>query len=108
MPKSGGTFTGRVTTAKPFNQIITGTGIKGSKYGSNYIPALWNFNTGVTPTDGDIITIKIPVAVIEYGVYMTINGHTSNPVAISGTTRLTNEYNVGQYLTLQYEQNNTV
>ena len=57
-----------------------------------YTAAKWVFNLSIaTPNDGDTITIKVPVASHDYGVYIsTDNGTTYKPVGILGsTTRLT-------------------
>lgn len=94
---SGGTLTGRLTTAKTINQIITGSGTaasdKGEGVSPRYFPAQWKFNTGLTATNGDIITIKVPVAGHTYGVFMSIdNGTNYYPVVLNGTGRLTTHY----------------
>ena len=106
--KSGDTMTGRLTTAKPINQIITGSGTaaqdKGSGVSPRYFPAKWTFNTGQTVTNGDIITIKIPCAGHDYGVFISIdNGTTYKPVSIVGTSRLTTHFGNAAYLTLIYK-----
>ena len=106
--KSGDTMTGRLTTTKPINQIITGTGTaaqdKGSGVSPRYFPAKWTFNTGQTLTNGDILTIKIPVAGHDYGVFISIdNGTTYKPISISGTSRLTTHFGNASYLTLIYK-----
>ena len=105
---SGGTMTGRLSTSKPIGQILTGTGTaaqdKGSGVSNRYVPAKWTFNTGLTATDGDIITIKIPVAGHDYGVYLSIdNGTTYYPIVCNSTGRLTTHYPVDNYITLVYE-----
>ena len=108
LPLSGGTLTGRVTTTKFLNDIITGTGTaaqdKGSGVSPRYFPAKWTFNTSQTPTNGDIIVIKIPVAGHDYGVYLSIdNGTTYYPVVVTGTSRLTSHYPNGNYLALIFK-----
>lgn len=114
LPLTGGTLTGRLTMGgKPVSQIITGTGTVGQDKGSGqtnrYVPSEWKFNTGVTVADGDIFTIKIPVAGISYGVWVSMdNGTTYYPVAINGTTRLGTHYGSGSFLTLQYENSGSV
>ena len=104
--------TGMITTfgltAKKVNNFITGSGTaasdKGSGVSPRYFPAKWTFNIGSTLTDGDIITIKIPVAGHSYGVYLSIdNGTTYKPIVLNGTGRLTTHYGVNTYITLVYE-----
>ena len=63
----------RLVASKAISQIITGTGTAGSYTNSTYYPAKWTFNTGLTATDGDIFTIKIPIAGHDYGVFMSID-----------------------------------
>ena len=98
LPLAGGTLTGRLTTTKTINQIVTGSGTaasdKGSGVSPRYFPAKWTFNTGLTATNGDIITIKLPVAGHDYGVFMSIdNGSHYYPVVVgNGTGRLTTHY----------------
>ena len=108
LPLAGGTLTGRVITTKTLNQIVTGTGTaaqdKGSSASPRYFPAKWTFDTGLTATDGDIITIKVPVAGHDFGVFISIdNGTTYIPVVVSGSTRLTTQYGVDTYVSFIYE-----
>ena len=106
LPLAGGTLTGRVSTTKPVNQILVGTGTAATTGTSphTYIPAKWTFNTSNTATDGDIITIKIPVAGHSYGVYLSIdNGTNYYPIVCNGTSRLTTHYGVNTYLTVVFE-----
>ena len=109
LPLSGGTLTGRLTTADPINQIITGSGTaasdKGSGVSPRYFPAKWTFNTGQTATNGDIITIKIPVAGHSYGIFLSIdNGSHYYPVvAGNGTGRLTTHYGNGTPIQLIFD-----
>ena len=101
---AGGTLTGRVTTTKFLNYLLTGTGTAGADKGSGqnprYVPAKWTFDTGQTPSDGDIIIIKNPVAGHDYGVYISINNGTSyHPAVLKDTTRLTTHYGgAGNYM----------
>lgn len=114
LPLAGGTMTGRITSAKPNTLLITGSGTaasdKGSGVSPRYFPAKWTFNTGVAPADGDVITIKIPVAGHDYGVFVSINNGTNyHPVRFGyGTSRLTTHFGNGQYITLVYTPNATV
>lgn len=108
---AGDTMEGRLTTTKPINQILVGTGEAGGDKGTSvaatrYRPAEWKFDTGLTATDGDIVTIKIPVAGHSYGVYLSIdNGATYYPVVLNGTGRLTTHYPVNTYITVVFEAN---
>lgn len=114
LAKSGGTLTGRITTAKPINQILTGTGVAGKDNGSSaspnrYTPSTWTFNTGHTATDGDIVTVRVPIAGVSYGVWMSIdNGTNYYPIARQGTTRLQTQFGVGISVTLIYEASASV
>lgn len=94
----------RLVASKAISQIITGTGTAGSYTNSTYHPAKWTFNTGLTATDGDIFTIKIPVAGHDYGVFMSVdNGSHYYPVVLNGTGRITTHYPVNTYLTVIFE-----
>lgn len=93
-----------MTSGKPINQILTGTGTAATTSSGNYIPAKWTFNAGVTVTDGDIFTIKIPVAGHDYGVFMSVNNGTNYyPVVVSGTGRVTTHYPVNNYIQVVFE-----
>lgn len=99
------------TTA--YDDLITGTGTaaqdKGSGVTNRYVPAKWTFDTGRTATAGDIITIKIPVAGHDYGVFVSVdNGSNYIPVALNGTGRLTTHFPINQTLQLVYEPDTTV
>lgn len=107
---SGGTLTGRVTTVKPFNQLLTGgSGTVGADNGTSasphrYTPSLWKFNTDWSFTDGDIICIEAPVAGITYGVWLSIdNGTTYKPIVRQGTTRLQTQFGVNTQIMLMYD-----
>jgi len=99
---------GRASFSATANQIITGTGTaaqdKGSGVSPRYFPAKWTFSTGLTAADGDIITIKLPVAGHDYGVFMSIDGGTNYyPVVLNGTSRLTTHFPVNTYITVIFE-----
>ena len=107
---SGTTISPRLTmsSGKPINQILTGSGTaasdKGSGVSPRYFPARWTFNAGVTVTDGDIFTIKIPVAGHDYGVFMSVNNGTNYyPVVANGTGRITTHYPVNTYIQVVFE-----
>ena len=78
---------------------------------NGYTGARWVFNLGIaTPADGDIITIKVPVASHDYGTYIsTDNGTTYKPIGIlGGATRLTGQYGANTILTLAYDADGTI
>ena len=109
---SGDTMTGRLTMENvPINQIVTGTGTAATSSSSGgtttYYPAKWNFDLGMaTPSAGDQLVIKIPVAGHDYGTFMsTDNGTTYFPVAQStGATRFTTRYPVNAYVFIVFEE----
>lgn len=104
--KSGDTMTGTLTLQKTLRQVITGTGTAASTSSGTYYPAKWNFDLGVaTPTAGDQMVIKLPVAGSDYGTYIsTDNGTTYFPVACNtGTSRLTTRYPSGAYICVVFE-----
>ena len=97
-----------VDWTEKFDSVLFGTGTaaqdKGSGVTNRYVPAKWTFNTGLSAVDGDIITIKIPVAGHDYGVYLSIdNGTNYYPIVCNGTGRLSTHYPVSNYITLVYE-----
>ena len=108
--KSGDTMTGRLTLEKPVSQVITGTGTAATSSGSGsstiYYPALWKYDLGIaTPTAGDKLCIRTPVAGHDYGVFIsTDNGTTYYPVARhTGKSRLTIQYPSGAYICVVFE-----
>lgn len=111
------TVSGNLTGKKFTHTTITGTGTVGVAYNAtnkvNGVPALWRFNLSTaTPTEGDMITITIPVAGHASGVYVsTDNGTTYKPVSTNGTAALTTHFPVGTTITLVYDadgQTNTI
>lgn len=99
-------FTGRATVGGSVNGLATGTGTAGTTGSSSvaYVPSLWTFDLDFTPVAGDIITIKIPVAGVNSGVWLSVdNGTTYYPVALVNTTRLSTQYIVNSIITLVYE-----
>lgn len=103
--KAGDAMTGRLimNSGIPVNQILTGSGTAATTSGSNYYPAKWTFNTGITVTDGDIYTIKVPVAGHDYGVFMTVDGTNYYPVVLNSTNRITTQYPVNNYIQVVFE-----
>ncbi len=108
--KSGDTMSGKLTLQKGTNQLITGTGTAGQAGSASaaYVPSLWTFNLGLTPIDGDILTIKIPVAGVNAGVWMSVdNGTTYYPVALTNKARLSTQYVVNETLDLIFQTGRT-
>lgn len=111
LPKAGGTLTGRVTTTKALNDIITGSATaaqdKGSGVSPRYFPTKWTFNTSQTATNGDIIVIKTPNGGHDYGVFLSINNGTNYyPISINiGKSRLSTHYGSGTYMALIFNSN---
>ena len=88
------------------NGLVIGTGTDGQTGSSSvaYKPSLWTFNLNMTPVDGDIITIKVPVAGVTSGVWMSVdNGSHYYPVATVNKTRFTTQYSVDSTVTLIYQ-----
>ena len=104
------TFNEKIVAKKEINHIITGSGVAGSSNNGTYVPAKWTFNiTSSAPVNGDIITIKTPTAGHTNGVYISTNNGTNYfPVALNGTTRLTNEYPINTCLQLIFESTGSV
>lgn len=98
----------RFYAEKVINQILVGSGTAGRDGGTSdtnrYHPAQWTFNTDLTASNGDIITIKVPVVGHDYGVYLSIDsGANYYPVVLNGTTRVTTHYPVNTYIQLIFE-----
>lgn len=88
--------------------VKMGTGTAGQAGSSSkaYIPAKWTYNLGMTPVAGDILTIKIPVAGVSSGVWMSVdNGTTYYPIAVNNKTRLTTQYVINNEITVIYQAN---
>ena len=99
-------FISRASASGPINQIITGTGTAASSSSGVYYPAKWTFNTGCTATNGDTLTIKMPTAGHDYGVYVSIdNGTNYYPVIVSIGSRLTTHYPADTYINLVFDSN---
>ena len=93
------------------NPVVTGTGTAGQAGSSSkaYIPAKWTFNLGMTPIEGDIITIKVPVAGVSSGVWISVdNGSHYYPIAVNNKTRLTTQYAINNHVTLIYQTGLTI
>ena len=100
------TFATKVIETKGESKFVTGTGTAGTAGSASaaYKPSLWTFNMGMTPVAGDMVTIKIPVAGVSSGVWLSVdNGTNYYPVAVINDTRLTTHYPNGYVITLIYE-----
>ena len=93
-------YTGSGTTAKYATE---------NRDGSNKTycyPAKWTYNTGLTLTNGMLITCEIPVAGHDYGVFISIdNGVTYKPISVTNTGRLTTHFEADRMITLVYDSN---
>ena len=90
------------------NDVLLGTGTAGTAGSStvNYVPSLWTFDLGFTPKLGDIITIKVPVAGVNAGVWISVDGGiTYNIAALYASTILTTHYAVDEIISLVFEEN---
>lgn len=99
-------FNTKVIETKGESKFVTGTGTAGTAGSATvaYKPSLWTFDMGMTPTAGDMVTIKIPVAGNTSGVWMSVdNGTNYYPIAVSGNGRLTTHFPNGYVITLIYE-----
>lgn len=97
-----------VAKAINFPTITDGTGIVGSDLGANanprYRPASWKYNAGITPIDGDIVTVKIPSGANDYGTWLSLdNGSTYYPIIHSNGSRLQNWFSSNMSITLRYD-----
>lgn len=90
--------------------LYTGTGTAGQAGSKTvaYIPSLWTFDIGYTPVAGDMIAIKVPVAGVSSGVWISVNnGTTYYPIATVNKTMLTTQYPINSMVLLLYEPNAT-
>lgn len=101
-------------TIQAANELLTGTGTAGYDAGSGtnprYFPTKWIFNTTLTSiSDGDMITIKLPVAGSDYGIYLSVDGGINfYPTALYDAIKLNTEYGVGSYVTFIFNSNGYV
>lgn len=98
----------RASFAKCINNLLTGTGTAGRDAGAGasprYFPAIWTFDAGFAPQNGDIFAIKIPVAGHSYGVFLSVDGGVNYyPIVCNGTGRLTTHYGVNTQILLMFD-----
>jgi len=99
--------------AKVNKSMLTGTGTaaedKGSGVSPRYFPAKWTFNTGLTVADGDMFTIKLPVAGHSYGEYISVdNGTNYYPVGYNTNSLLTTHFPVGAIITVVFKSDGVI
>lgn len=109
-PSTGVLSTSKAVLSKTLKRMLTGTGTagqdKGSGVANRYVPSEWVFNAGITPEEGDEIIIKIPVAGISYGEWLSVdNGTTYYPVGPLSTSRLGTQFAVDYSLHLIFRSN---
>lgn len=102
-------FNEQVVVRRPIKPVITGTGTPGEDKGSGvsprYFPAKWTFDTGYAATTGTVVTIQLPVAGHDNGIYMTIdNGAHYYPVTTASTNRLTGHFAVNTFVSLIFDE----
>ena len=90
--------------------LVTGTGTAGSAGSASaaYVPSLWVFDLDMTPEEGDVLTVKVPVAGTSSGVWMSVDGGTTYyPVSILKTTCLGTQMNAGMIVQVAFETGQT-
>ena len=102
-------FTG---TILKLNALTGGSGTVGGDKGSNanprYVPSKWYFNAEITPVDGDIITIKVPVAGSDRGVYLSVDNQTTYyPVIYNTNSYITTHFGANACITLYFDSSIT-
>lgn len=94
----------------PKNPLETGEGTAGSAGSASaaYVPSLWTFDLDLNPTDGDVVFVKVPVAGVNAGVWLSTDGGINYyPVAVSGTSILTTHFVLDAPLMLMFETGRT-
>ena len=110
---STGLLTVKQSKSTVDKSMLTGTGTaaqdKGSGVSPRYFPAKWTFNTGITVADGDMFTIKIPVAGSGYGEFISVdNGTNYYPVGYNTNSLLTTHFPVGAIITVVFKSDGVV
>ena len=100
----GSLHLGGTLTSSKINSLITGGTQTAAVTTSPYKPALWNFDAGITPTNGDVVFIQAPGGGHSYGEYLSLdNGTTYKPITHSGTSKMTTHYGSGSAIMLVYD-----
>lgn len=91
-----------------FPTITGGTGVTAADNGSGtsprYRPASWKFNASITPVDGDVVTVKKPSALHDYGTWLSLdNGTTWYPIVYANTSRLPDWFSNNYSITLRFD-----
>ena len=91
-----------------FPTITGGTGVTAADNGSGssprYRPASWKFNASITPIDGDVVTVKKPSALHDYGTWLSLdNGTTWYPIVYANTSRVPDWFNNNYSITLRFD-----
>jgi len=110
---STGLLTVKAEKSTVNKSMLTGTGTaaqdKGSGVSPRYFPAKWTFNTGITVADGDMFTIKLPVAGHSYGEFISVNNGTNYyPVGYNTNAILTTHFPVGAIITVVFKADGVV
>lgn len=95
-----------------FPTITGGTGVTAADNGSGsnprYRPASWKFNASITPIDGDVVTVKKPSALHDYGTWLSLdNGTTWYPIVYANTSRLPDWFSNNYSITLRFDATGT-
>lgn len=97
-------FTHQTLTASGYTAAVATTG-------ETFFPATWKLNLGRAPVDGDIVTMIVPSAGHDNGVYLSTQDGAEGsykPIAVSGTGRLTTHMPVGHIISLAYDADGQV
>lgn len=101
---STGTLHAEALTTKKITPLITGGSQTAAVTTSPYKPALWKFNAGITPANGNIVVIQAPGGGHSYGEFLSLdNGTTYKPITHSGTDKMTTHYASGSPIALIYD-----
>lgn len=106
-------FNNTLTATNFTHQTLTASGYTAAvaTSGQTYFPATWKLNLGRAPVDGDIVTMIVPNAGHDNGVYLSTQDGAEGsykPIAVSGTGRLTTHMPVGHIISLAYDADGQV
>lgn len=91
-----------------FPTITGGTGVTASDLGASanprYRPASWKFDASIAPIDGDVVTVKKPSALNDYGTWLSLdNGTTWYPIVYANTSRVPDWFSNNYSITLRFD-----